>query len=97
MKYLILIGAVLALAVGCTSHTVKGQYSEADSLILPAQNAGNYKRVIELADSLEQTGDISPFRSAFLKGVSFTLLKDLQRSQEVLERVKEMTPKNSED
>lgn len=96
-KYLILTGAVLALAVGCTSHTVKGQYSDADSLIAPAQNAGNYKRVIELADSLEQTGDISPFRSAFFKGVSFTLLKDLQRSQEVLERVKEMTPKNSED
>ena len=95
--YLISIGAVLVLTVGCTRHSAKKQGSEADSLILPAQNAGDYRRVIELADSLEQTGNISPFRSAYLRGAAYTLLKEPQQSQDVLEKVLEMTPKNSED
>ena len=94
---LIAIGAVTVLTVGCTRHTVKAQQSEADSLILAAQNTGNYRGVIELADSLERSGDISPFRSTYLQGAAYTLLKEPQRSQAVLERVLEMKPKNSED
>ncbi len=95
--YLILLGTVLTWAAGCTSHQATKRGSEADSLILPAQNAGDYRRVIELADSLEQTGDISPLRSAFLQGASHTLLNELQQAQEKLQTAMEMTPKNGED
>ena len=95
--YLIFLGAVLTWTVGCTGHEATGRGSEADSLIMQAQNAGDYRHVIEVADSLEQTGDISPFRSAFLQGAAYTLLNELQLAQEKLQTAMEMTPKSGED
>jgi hypothetical protein len=92
--YLIFLGAVLTWTVGCTGDETSERGSEADSLIMQAQNAGDYRHVIEVADSLEQTGDISPFRSAYLKGAAYTLLNELQLAQEKLQTAMEMTPRS---
>ena len=66
-KHLILllaVAAVLSMALSCgQSRQNAGKQSEADSLLTAVWNAADYERVIVLADSLEQTGDISPLRS----------------------------------
>ena len=71
--------------------------SEADSLIHEAKDAADYQRVVELCDSLEQRGDISPIMSAFHRGEAYTLLYDYRHAEEVLKPVMDMKPTNSED
>ena len=71
--------------------------SEADSLIKAANNAADFKRVVELCDSLEQTGDILPIKSAYYRGTAYKLLSDYRRAEEVLKPVMDMKPANSLD
>ena len=71
--------------------------SEADSLINAAKNAADYKRIVELCDSLEQTGDISPIKSAYLRGEAYRFMEDPRRAEEVLKPVMDMEPTNAKD
>ena len=48
--YLIFLSAVLTWTVGCTGDETSERGSEADSLIMQAQNAGDYRHVIEVAE-----------------------------------------------
>ena len=58
--------------------------SEADSLIDAARNTMDFKRILALCDSLEQTGDISPVRSAYLRGDALSHIGDHVHALEVL-------------
>ena len=71
--------------------------SEADSLIYEAKDAADYKRIVELCDSLEQTGDISPIKSAYLRGEAYRFMEDPRRAEEVLKPVMDMEPTNAKD
>ena len=96
--HILIFAIVFTATLSCGQRSQRAEkQSEADSLLLPVQNAGDYERLIELADSLEQTGDISPLRSAYLRGSAYHLMDNIQRSLEVLETAMEMTPQNSED
>ena len=66
-------------------------------LLSSAYDVTDYERVIELADSLEKVGDISPFYSAYCQGVSYILLNNIQRAHEVLKSVMDMKLKNYMD
>lgn len=63
----------------------------ADSLLTAATDADNYERIIALADSLEQTGGISLIKSAYYRGVSYTMQNDYRHATETLKPVLDMT------
>ena len=100
-KYLILLLAVAAvltamLSCGQGQQSAEKQ-SEADSLLVAVWNAGDYERVIVIADSLDQTGDISPMKSAYYQGGAYAMQNHLRHAEEVLKPVKDMTPTTSQD
>ena len=71
--------------------------SEADSLISAAFDAADYERLLELCDSLEKTGDISPIVSANFRGNAYMQLGDYRHAEEVLKPVMDMKPANPQD
>ena len=90
--------AVLSAMLSCGQGQQSAQkQSEADSLLTGANKAGDYERVIVLADSLEQKGDISAIRSAYLRGTAYTSQNDLRLAKEVLNSVMDMKPTNAQD
>lgn len=95
---LLAVAAVLSLALSCgQSQQSAEKQSEADSLLRTAADAMDNERVIVLTDSLEQTGNISPFRSAFYRGRSYKNLGDFRHTEEVVKPVMDMTPTTSQD
>ena len=69
----------------------------ADSLIFAATNTQNLERVIFLSDSLLETGDISIFRSCYLKGGVYTRTGRPRDAEAALKRALDETPKNAYD
>ena len=90
--------AVLSSMLSCGQGQQSAQKrTVADSLLAGANKAGDYERVIVLADSLEQKGDISAIRSAFLRGTAYSSQNDLRLAKEVLSSVMDMKPTNAQD
>ena len=93
--------AMVALTFAFSSCNKSGpsaqKVSEADSLITAALDAADYERLLELCDSLEQTGDISPIVSANFRGHAYMQLGDYRHAEEVLKPVMDMKPTNSYD
>ena len=98
VAFLLVIATVLSVALSCSNapQDVEKQ-SEADSLLNAAYNATDYERVIVLADSLEKTGNISPFKSAFYRAISYKSQGDYRHTEEILKPVMDMTPATSQD
>ena len=100
-KHLILllaVAAVLSVTLSCSHEPQNaGTSFEADSLLVAVRNAEDYERVIVLTDSLEKTGDISPFMSAFYQADTYGMRNDLRHAEEVLKPVMDMTPTTSQD
>lgn len=100
-KYFILlltVAAVLTAMLSCGQGQQSAEkQSEADSLLVAVWNAGDYERVIVIADSLDQTGDISPMKSAYYQGGAYAMQNHLRHAEEVLKPVKDMTPTTSQD
>ena len=100
-KHLILlltVAAVLTAMLSCGQGQQSAEkQSEADSLLVAVWNAGDYERVIVIADSLDQTGDISPMKSAYYQGGAYAMQNHLRHAEEVLKPVKDMTPTTSQD
>jgi len=95
---LLAIATVLSVALSCSNEPQNAEkQSEADSLLNAANNATDYERVIVLVDSLEKTGSISPFKSAFYRGISYKNLGDYRHTEEILKPVMDMTPTTSQD
>lgn len=93
--------AMVALTLAFSSCNKSGpsaqKASEADSLINASINVADYKRVLELCDSLEKTGDISPIKSAFHQGDAYLSQQDYRHAVEVLKPVMDIKPANSQD
>ena len=93
--------AMVALTFAFSSCEKNGQsaqkVSEADSLISAALDAADHERLLELCDSLEQTGDISPIVSANYRGYAYMQLGDYRHAEEVLKPVMDMKPANPQD
>ena len=93
--------AMVALTFAFSSCNKSGpsaqKVSEADSLISAALDAADYERLLELCDSLEQTGDISPIVSANYRGYAYMHLGDYRHAEEVLKPVMDMKPANPQD
>ena len=93
--------AMTALTLSFSSCDKSGlsaqKESVADSLIYVAKMTADNKRIVELCDSLEQTGDISPIQSAYLRGEAYRFLEDPRRAEEVLKSVLDMEPTNAKD
>ena len=95
---LLAIATVLSVVLSCSNEPQNAEkQSEADSLINAANNAADYERVIALADSLEKTGSISPFKSAFYRAISYKSQGDYRHMEEMLKSVMDMTPTTHQD
>ena len=102
LKYAaIALMAMVALTFAFSSCEKSGpsaqKESEADSLIDAARNTMDFKRILALCDSLEQTGDISPVRSAYLRGDALSHIGDHVHALEVLKTVIDMESIPSQD
>lgn len=71
--------------------------SEADSLLNAAYQAEDYERVIILADSLEQVGDISKIRAALNRGSANHSLYKPKLAEDEYKKALAETPKNEAD
>ena len=70
---LLFIAICLLATTSCTKQQTSAlKATLADSLIAEATGSQDLERVIFLADSLENTGDISIFRSCYMKGSVYT-------------------------
>lgn len=90
--------ATATMMLSC-GHGQKSAYNitMADSLINSAYYVNDNERVIALADSLEQTGDISPIMSAYHRATAYKQQYDFRHAEEVLKPVMDMTPATSLD
>ena len=98
-KGITVAAVAMAMMMLSCGHRQNSAYNVtmADSLINLAYNVSDLERVIALADSLEQAGDISPFKSAHHRGEAYRLLSDFRHAEEVLKPVMDMKPANSQD
>ena len=99
-KFLIVaIGAaVLSSMLSCGHQQQAAQkLTVADSLIKVAQGALDYKRVITLCDSLQQTRDISIFHAAADRGAANARLDNFKLAMEDIKKALAETPKNEAD
>ncbi len=81
--------AVLAACVGKSTQNVipdKSMYSRADSMVIQAGQVGDFERVIALADSLVDAGELSPIRADNYRGIAYISMGQMQKSIDCFRR-----------
>jgi serine phosphatase RsbU (regulator of sigma subunit) len=92
---MILIAAFMVSCEGDSHAKLKA--GKGDSLMFAAGEARNYKRVIELADSLEAEGDITSQNANRWRGVAYYHQKQMRSAEVYYKRVVESDIKNESD
>ena len=81
--------AVLAACVGKRSQETipdKSVYLRADSIVIEAGRVGDFERVIVLADSLVDAGELSPIRADNYRGIAYVSMGQIQKSIDCFRR-----------
>ena len=90
--------AVLTAMLSCDhKQQVTKDHTQADSIIIATYKTKDYQRVIELCDSFEQTGDITPVKAAYFRGSIYYSLSNYQSIREEFQRLLGMTPTTRKD
>ena len=93
-----IIATCLLATISCNQqHKSALKATEVDSLIETATKEQDLERVIYLSDSLEKTGDMSIFRSCYMKGSVYTRTGRPQDAEATLKRALAEIPKNTND
>ncbi|MBO7128234.1 MAG: hypothetical protein J6W05_00485, partial [Prevotella sp.] len=66
--WMLLCVAIAVLTVGCGNTGRKGQSKKATELIEVAHKTRDYQRLLTLADSLEQAGEVSHASANYWRG-----------------------------
>ena len=95
---LLFIAICLLATTSCTKQQTSAlKATLADSLMAEATGSQDLERVIFLADSLENTGDISIFRSCYMKGSVYTRTGKPHDAETALKRALAEKPQNTYD
>ena len=80
-KYFIILVLVLITAVSCTRQQSERQayaqangYNEADSIVSDIGDMRDFPRLIEVTDSFEKAGKITPVRAIFYKTIAYNIM-----------------------
>lgn len=74
------ITLMVAIIITACGGTTKEQREKADQLIESAHKLKNYERMLALADSLEQTGSLSPEKADFWRGYAYDRTKQPEKA-----------------
>ena len=94
----ILIVLIAAIVVSCDGNShAKLKAGKSDSLMFAAGEIRDYKRILELADSLEEEGDITSQNANRWRGVAYYHQKQMRSAEVYYKKVVESDIKNETD
>lgn len=89
--------ATIPLSCGHKEESVTVKKSKADSLIEAAHKGHEYERLLELADTLQATGEISNIRADYWRGYAYSRQKMMRLSEKYWKRAINTEVKSDED
>lgn len=89
--------ATIPLSCGHKEESVTVKKSKADSLIEAAHKGHEYERLLELADTLQATGEISNIRADYWRGYAYSRQKMMRLSEKYWKRAINTEVKSNED
>ena len=89
--------ATIPLSCGHKEKSVTVKKSKADSLIEAAHKGHEYERLLELADTLQATGEISNIRADYWRGYAYSRQKMMRLSEKYWKRAINTEVKSDED
>ena len=84
------------LLIACGGGSSKEQRQNADKTMEAAQRAKNYSRLIEMADSFERDGSLSPAKAYYWRGYASDRMRKLRMAEFYLKTAIQ-TAANSDD
>ena len=89
--------ATIPLSCGHKEESVTVKKSKTDSLIEAAHKGHEYERLLELADTLQATGEISNIRADYWRGYAYSRQKMMRLSEKYWKRAINTEVKSDED
>ncbi len=89
--------ATIPLSCGHKEESVTIDKTKADSLIEAAHKGHEYERLLELADTLQATGEISNIRADYWRGYAYSRQKMMRLSEKYWKRAINTEVKSDED
>jgi hypothetical protein len=97
MMVVAMLLATIPLSCGHKEESVTVKKSKADSLIEAAHKGHEYERLLELADTLQATGEISNIRADYWRGYAYSRQKMMRLSEKYWKRAINTEVKSDED
>jgi signal transduction histidine kinase len=97
MMVVAMLLATIPLSCGHKEESVTVKKSKADSLIEAAHKGHEYERLLELADTLQATGEISNIRADYWRGYAYSRQKMMRLSEKYWKRAINTEVKSNED
>lgn len=85
------------ITTGCRQKAVQGSVVNGDSLLTALEPEWEVERILQLCDSLEQTGTLTPLTANYYRARAYTRYYLMQEAEQYLKEALDIEPKNITD